>query len=273
MIPKIIHYCWFGGNPLTDEVKQYIESWRKFCPDYDIIEWNENNFNVFINAYCREAYEAKKWAFVADYARFWILYKYGGVYFDTDVELIKPLDKIIKDGPFMGMEIDYEKARILNDGSIRVAPGLGLAANPGLGLYKDILDMYNKEHFLDSYGHYNGKTVVTYITPLLKARGLQNKPGIQKVADVLIYPCEYFCPKDFYTGMLNITSKTVTIHHYSASWCSKAEKRLANLNQHFRGRGKCIYTLGRLITLPFRLYVLIERKGIMGALRYVISRI
>ena len=90
MIPKKIHYCWFGGNPLSEGAKKYIETWKKYCPDYEIIEWNENNFDVTQNQYCKEAYEAKKWAFVSDYARFWILYKYGGIYFDTDVEVIKP---------------------------------------------------------------------------------------------------------------------------------------------------------------------------------------
>ena len=82
MIPKKIHYCWFGGNPLPENAKKYIETWKKYCPDYKIIEWNENNFDVNQNQYCREAYEAKKWAFVSDYARFWILYKHGGIYFE-----------------------------------------------------------------------------------------------------------------------------------------------------------------------------------------------
>ena len=104
MIPKIIHYCWFGGNPLPKSAIKCIESWKKYLPDYEIKEWNESNFDFSKCAYAREAAEKKKWAFVSDYARFKILYQYGGLYFDTDVEVIKPLDDIIAAGPFMGAE-------------------------------------------------------------------------------------------------------------------------------------------------------------------------
>ena len=104
MIPKIIHYCWFGGNPLPELAIKCIESWKKYLPDYEIKEWNESNFDINCCAYVREAYEAKKWAFVSDYARFWILYQHGGLYFDTDVELIKSIDDLIVKGAFMGCE-------------------------------------------------------------------------------------------------------------------------------------------------------------------------
>lgn len=103
MIPKVIHYCWFGGNPLPKSAQKCIALWRKYLPDYEIKEWNENNFDVNIIPYTAEAYKAKKYAFVSDYARFWILYKYGGLYFDTDVEVIKNMDDIISKGPFMGL--------------------------------------------------------------------------------------------------------------------------------------------------------------------------
>ena len=122
MIPKVIHYCWFGGNPLPESAKKCIDSWKKYCPDYEIVEWNENNFDISKNQYCREAYEAGKWAFVSDFARFDIIYKYGGVYFDTDVEVIKPIDSLIEQGAFMGVE---------RNKPINVAPGLGIAASKG----------------------------------------------------------------------------------------------------------------------------------------------
>lgn len=109
MIPKIIHYCWFGRNPLPELAKQCIASWKRFLPDYEIREWNEDNFDVNIIPYTAEAYKQKKYAFVNDYARFWILYRYGGIYFDTDVEVIRPLDDIIAKGNFMGVESDYCK--------------------------------------------------------------------------------------------------------------------------------------------------------------------
>lgn len=235
MIPKKIHYCWFGGNPLSDEAKKCIESWRRFCPNYDIVEWNESNFNVLSNTYCREAYDAKKWAFVSDYARFWILYHHGGVYFDTDVELIKPLDEILDRGPFMGLENSYKKNNIFGDSFLMVAPGLGLAANPGLGLYKEILNIYEQKHYLDDNGKFNGKTVVMYVTELLKKKGLANKPGIQEVDGVFVYPSEYFCPKDYRTGIITITDKTISIHHYDGSWLTDDMKKESETYMYYYG--------------------------------------
>ena len=131
MIPKIIHYCWFGRNPLPDSAKKCIESWRKFFPEYEIKEWNEDNFDVHLIPYVEEAYNAKKYAFVSDYARFWILYFYGGVYFDTDVEVIRPMDDILAKGGFMGVQHDY----FLN-------PGLGMASVAYHQIYKFILYYY-----------------------------------------------------------------------------------------------------------------------------------
>ena len=131
MIPKIIHYCWFGGNPLPELAQKCIESWRTYCPDYEIKRWDETNFDVNCCDYVRKAYEVKMWAFVSDYARFKILYENGGVYFDTDVELIKPIDDLLAKGSFMGLE---------ESDKVFVAPGLGLAANPGLDLTEELLD-------------------------------------------------------------------------------------------------------------------------------------
>lgn len=108
MIPKIIHYCWFGGKPLPDEVKKYMETWKKYCPYYEITEWNESNFDVNQNQYCREAYEAGKWAFVSDYARLKILYDYGGIYMDTDMEVCKPLDRLASYAFWSGFESESQ---------------------------------------------------------------------------------------------------------------------------------------------------------------------
>lgn len=133
MIPKIIHYCWFGRNPLPELAQKCIASWKKYLPDYEIKEWNEDNFDVNIIPYTAEAYAQKKYAFVSDYARFWILHKYGGIYFDTDVEVIRPIDDIIARGNFMGFETDPNPAKgDASEGS--VAPGLGLGVAPGLGI-------------------------------------------------------------------------------------------------------------------------------------------
>lgn len=221
MIPKIIHYCWFGHNTLPPLAIKCIESWKKYFPDYEIKEWNEDNFDVNIIPYTKEAYAAKKYAFVSDYARFWILYKYGGLYFDTDVEVIRPMDDIIAKGPFMGCENEVE-----NNGAtaLAVAPGLGLGVNPGLGLYKDMLELYASLHFVDSAGNYNLKTVVDYTTEVLCRHGLRNISEIQYVGGVYIYPVEYFCPISVKDGKLRITSNTRTIHHYAQSWQSPVRK-------------------------------------------------
>lgn len=211
MIPKQIHYCWFGHNPLPADALKCIASWRKYLPDYEIVEWNEENFDVNSIPYTAEAYAAKKYAFVSDYARFKILYEHGGLYFDTDVELIKPIDSIIDDGAFMGIEKSLATTKGM--GSIGVNAGLGLGAEAGIAIYKKIIDFYDSRSFITE-----DSTVVTNVTRLLFAEGLMNENERQCVAGINIYPAEYFCPMDSTTGILEITPKTVSIHHYSCSW-------------------------------------------------------
>ena len=120
MIPKKIHYCWFGGNPLPELAIKCLESWKKYCPDYEIIEWNETNFNLDSCEYVREAYQAKKWAFVSDYARLKVVYDNGGIYLDTDVELIKSLDRLLKNKSFFGTETTGVVATGLGFGAEKV---------------------------------------------------------------------------------------------------------------------------------------------------------
>ena len=227
MIPKKIHYIWFGGNPLTPLAKKCIESWKKCCPDYEIVRWDESNFDVEQNRYCKEAYDTKKWAFASDYARFKILYENGGVYLDTDVELLKPLDDILENGPFMGLEKDYEegkRAAVAPGLGLAANPGLGLAANPGLGLYKTILDTYEDDRFVNEDGTCNLRTVVERTTDILEKQGLESRPGIQHVAGVTIYPTEYFCPKDPANLRLHLTENSYAIHHFDGSWTTPKER-------------------------------------------------
>lgn len=215
MIPKKIHYCWFGRNPLPDSAKDCIASWKKFFPDYEIIEWNEDNFDVNSITYTAQAYAAKKYAFVSDYARFKILYEYGGLYFDTDVEVIKPMGDIIEKGPFMGFEIDPCKERPFG----AVNPGLGLSAERSMLLYANILSYYNQLLFLLPDGSLNITDAVVNITTreLINA-GLKNTDGIQTVADVTIYPSDYLNPFDDLTGKLKTTKNTRAIHWFTKSW-------------------------------------------------------
>lgn len=226
-IPKVIHYCWFGGKPLPKSAQRCIASWRKFLPDYEIKEWNESNFDFNAIPYTREAYEEKKYAFVSDYARFKILYEHGGLYFDTDVEIIRPLDDIIERGPFMGCEQDATGAT-----AIAVAPGLGLGVNPGLELYKEILDLYATLYFKNADGTLNLKTVVLYTTEILAKHGLSNKTDIQNIAGIWIYPKEYFNPIEMTGRRLSLTANTHSIHHYAATWQSpyrRMKKKIARL--------------------------------------------
>lgn len=230
MIPKVIHYCWFGRNPLPPLAIKCIASWRKYFPDYEIKEWNEDNFDVNMIPYTQEAYEARKYAFVSDYARFYVLYHYGGLYFDTDVEVIRPMDDIIKRGAFMGCENKAEQD--VGTTVSTAVPGLGLGCNPGLGLgcnsglslYAEILGLYGGLNFKCADGGLNLKTVVEYTTKLLVDKGLKNVNEVQRVADIWVYPKDYFCPIDLDTGEIVLTKNSYSIHHYLGSWVPKRRK-------------------------------------------------
>lgn len=219
MIPKIIHYCWFGRSPLPNSAIKCIESWKKYLPDYEIREWNEDNFDVKIIPYTAEAYAAKKYAYVSDYARFWILYHYGGVYFDTDVEVIRPMDDILAKGPFMGCEKDFEELRRYPD----VAPGLGMAAEPLMSSIKELIELYLRMSFIQESNDAFIKTIVTYTSDFLAIHGLMPKGGIQHVAGFWIYPKEYFNPLE-HVNQLHITENTRSIHHYAGTWITGKEK-------------------------------------------------
>lgn len=214
MIPKTIHYCWFGHNPLPKSAIKCINSWRKFFPDYEIKEWNEDNFDVNIIPYTAEAYQVKKYAFVSDYARFWILYHYGGVYFDTDVEVINPMNDIVAKGAFMGIEVEAGK----DNAYPLVAPGLGIAVEPKHPFYYKLLNYYLGIHFLNEDGSLNQMTVVRHTSRLLVEEGMISDNQLQCVSGIWIYPKDYFNPLDDFTGRLSITSNTRTIHWYSRTW-------------------------------------------------------
>lgn len=211
MIPKVIHYCWFGHKPLPPLALKCIASWRKYLPDYEIKEWNEQNFDVNQNLYVEQAYKNKKYAFVSDFARFKIMYEYGGVYFDTDVEVVKPLEDIIDKGSFWGMEAEE------SDGTLYCNVGLGFACVPRLDLCKEMIDLYGCLNFYEN-GRCNLKTVVQYFSELLMKKGIKLSLDIVKYGNVYIYPPEFFCPKSYESGKIRLTENTRTIHHYAASW-------------------------------------------------------
>ena len=210
MIPKTIHYCWFGRGELTPLAKKCIASWRHFFPDYEIKEWNEDNFDVNCIPYTADAYKAGKYAFVSDYARFWVLYHFGGVYFDTDVEVIRPMDDVLDKGPFMGFELLGECPA--------VNPGLGLATEPESPLYQAVLDRFERMSFLTEKGSLNPYTMIPMVTDLLKERGLTGNGAIEQVSGINIYPPDWFNPFDDATGRLRNTENTRTIQWFAKSW-------------------------------------------------------
>lgn len=207
MIPKIIHYCWFGNNPKPQLIEKCIASWEKKCPDWEIIEWNEHNFDIYCNVFCRQAYENKKWAFVSDYARFYVLNMFGGVYLDTDVEVIKPLDVFLSNKLFAGYETDNW-----------VAPGLILGSIPEHPILKKLLDLYDNISFINEDGSENCKTVGKFFTAVLNDYGFKLNGKYQELEGVAIYPKDFFCPLNDLTGVMKKTKNTHTIHWYSKSW-------------------------------------------------------
>lgn len=215
MIPKTIHYCWFGRKPLPELALKCIASWKKFLPEYEIKEWNESNFDVNQIPYTAQAYKCGKFAFVSDYARFKIMYEQGGIYFDTDVEVIKSLNDIIARGAFFGIEASGNKKNC--------APGLGFACPPDEPICKDMIDFYKKQQFILANGHYNLRTVVQIFSKILKSKGFRPPSKPTEFQGIFFYPPEYFCPINYDTGKKHITENTRTIHHYAASWVNPNE--------------------------------------------------
>lgn len=221
MIPKIIHYCWFGGNPLPELAQKCIESWRKYCPDYEIKRWDETNFDLNYNDYVREAYEAKKWAFVTDVVRLYALVNYGGIYMDTDVEVLKPLDDFLKYEAFSGFESETD-----------IPTGI-MASEKEQELFTELLYEYNNTHFLLSDGTYNEMTNVVRITNTCLKYGFVPNNKLQTVKGFTFFPKDYFCPKDHVTRVIRVTENTYTIHHFDGSWKSKENRYVSTLKQRY----------------------------------------
>ena len=219
-IPKVIHYCWFGKGKMPKLANKCIESWKKYCPDYKIICHNEDNFDMTQNRYLNEAYKAGKWAFVSDYARLKIIYDNGGIYLDTDVELIKPIDDLLKLDGFMGFD---EKGI--------VATGLGFGAQKGNKIVSEFLKDYDNIPFALPDGSYDLTPCPDRNTESLKRLGMDVNNKNQKFMDMTFLPSEFLCPMDYYTGKKTITENTYSIHHYSASWTSKVTKRTTRIKR------------------------------------------
>lgn len=213
-IPKVIHYCWFGKGKLPTLAEKCIDSWKKYCPEYKIVCHNEENFDITENKYAKEAYRAGKWAFVSDYVRLKVMYDEGGIYLDTDVELIKPLDDLIEENGYMGFD----------DNGI-VATGLGFACEKGNELIGAFLRDYDDISFVLPDGSYDMTPCPDRNTKTLKNLGMNLDNKDQIFMGIHMLPEDYLCPLKYYTGKKIITENTYSIHHFCASWTSETAKR------------------------------------------------
>lgn len=215
MIPKVIHYCWFGGNPKPKLAEKCIQSWRKFCPDYEIIEWNENNFDIAsAPLYVRQAYAAKKWAFLTDYVRLQVVYENGGIYMDTDVELKKNLDFLLCHRAYFG----FEAGRY-------IATGLGFGAEKGTPILRELMEDYASIPFVKEDGTFDSTPCPRRNTEVFLRHGLVQNDQIQTLSgDLLILSSIYLCPMDFETKKKQKSPDTVSIHWFDSSWQSAEER-------------------------------------------------
>jgi len=222
-IPKVIHYCWFGKNPEPQLMKKCMVSWKKNLPDYELMLWNEENFDIESNRFSREAYRSGKWAFVSDYVRLVVLYKYGGIYMDTDVEVLKSLDIFLGHTAFAG----YENELLISTGIIGAEKH-----NIWIG---DLLKYYDDFPFVNDDGSFNMKPNTATITRLTaELYGFDVEKGFQVLKSGLtIYPQEYFCPKSYYDNTITVTKNTYVIHHFSGSWHSGYDKFRLKIHQAF----------------------------------------
>lgn len=222
IIPKKIHYCWFGKNSIPEQNKKYIETWKKYCPDYEIIEWNEDNYDFSKNQYAYEAYKNKKWAFVSDVARLDIIYHHGGIYLDTDVEVLRNLDELLYQEGFLGTFYSGE-----------VATGLGFGAVKGNRLIKELLEQYDTYEFSLKKGTKVLPLCVDYQTDYLKSKGYIVGKGYQEIDNVAIYTEEILENVCFDTRRKIYSENTFAIHHSDASWRDEGDQLLKKQRYEF----------------------------------------
>ena len=210
-IPKVLHYIWLGGNPTPKIFNKCLESWKKYCPDWEIKRWDESNLDIDCCNYCRQAYNSKKIAFASDVLRFHILKNYGGVYVDIDVEFLKSIDELLVNKAFSG----FESSNLVN-------PGVIIGAEPNHLIIKEILEEYSHKIFEFKPG--NQITVCNILTDKLKKYGLVCDNTTQDLGDFKVYASEYFSPKSLTDGKIRKTKNTMTVHHFEGSWLRKRDK-------------------------------------------------
>lgn len=212
MIPRVIHYCWFGNTPLPASAERCLASWRRACPDYEIHRWDEHTFDVGRYTFCREAHAAGKWAFVSDYARLRIIWEHGGVYLDTDVELLQSLDPLLAHTAFFGFQLDG-----------MIATGLGFGAIPAHPLVGSLLQHYETTPFLGPDGRPDATPCPARDAAAFRQFGFRLDGSRQERDGVVVLPADVMCPKSYESGRIRLTPRTISIHHFDASWHNAAE--------------------------------------------------
>ena len=217
MTPKIIHYCWFGLGEKPVSFEKYIESWKEILPDYEIVEWNESNFDISSCSYVTEAYEAKKYAFVSDYVRLWALFKYGGIYLDTDVLMLKDLSDFLLDEQLI---LGFEEKNWVCTSTI-ISP-------KGNRFIKKFMNSYHRRSFVKEDGTFDMTTNVDTLTGLLLEIGLEQNGYKQTLAyldeKITVLPQEFFSPYDYINNIDKRTSESLTMHCFDVSWASPTMK-------------------------------------------------
>lgn len=259
MIPKKIHYMWFGGNPLPESTKKYIDSWRKFCPDYEIKEWNESNFDIHCCKYVEEAYSAKKWAFVVDYVRFYILYNEGGIYLETDTEIIRDINILRTHKAFFGRA-----------GEDMTLPIIGLEAGSQVG--RDMMSVYENSSFILPDGSYNYKTVNQILFELLRDKYDMDVNELRDIQilndDISIYPEKYLYGRDSHTGVFKINPDLFVIHYADATWLP------SNVKNEVLLRRRAIRLFGEKIGVPISdVMISIKQNGILCTIKKVSNKL